>query len=104
MEKTPSLWDGDLSVYEPNADPGSTVYINALVLIWMRPSHPDHWSIEKNARGDGYDFEGEDGVPSPNENGGKGQTVEGLPAVLHPTYDLDAIHEQMMATVPVRSS
>lgn len=102
MERIPTLWDGKLKVYEPDASEDEKVYIDGLIHIGMQPAE-SHWLIEKRARRDGYKWVGDDGKQIPTENGGSGGMFEGIPEILTPMYDVEGIGKALNKRHPVCS-
>ena len=101
MDLIPPLWSGKKSVYEPDCGQGKKIHIDAMLHLGMNFS--DTWEVETRARRDGYDWVGDDGVPLPKHNGGKGERWEGLPEVLKPVFNVDHIVEGLQTMMPVRS-
>ncbi|KAI0104456.1 hypothetical protein F4814DRAFT_455764 [Daldinia grandis] len=98
MELIPELWSGKKKVYEPGCRQGQKIYIDAMLHLGM--NFADFWQIEKRARRDGYDWVGDDGVPLPKHNGGKGKRWEGVPKVLTPVFNVDHIARRLYKDLP----
>lgn len=76
------LWEGEMSVYNPECPPEQTVKIDLMLYNRMRPSQ-DCCCFEKKARRDGYEKPGGDGVfLVPGE-------WEGLPEISAPGFNID---------------
>lgn len=100
MDIIPTLWNGDRRVYEPDCDEGQRIHIDAILHLGMNFSN--FWRVEKRARRDGYEWVGDDGLPLPKHNGGKGEMWEGLPEDLTPVFDVDKIAQKLHEQLPVR--
>ncbi|KAK7990148.1 hypothetical protein PG989_010463 [Apiospora arundinis] len=98
MDIIPTLWNGKKEVYEPGCEEGETIHVDAVLHLGMNFS--DSWALEKRARRDGYDWVGDDGVPLPKHNGGKGGRWEGLPEELEPVFDVDRIVDGLHRVLP----
>ncbi|KAF2753269.1 peptidase C15, pyroglutamyl peptidase I-like protein [Pseudovirgaria hyperparasitica] len=96
MDIIPKMWNGQKRVYDEDCEEGDKIYIDAMLHLGM--NFDEYWQIERVARRDGYDWVGDDGVPLPKHNGGKGGRWEGLPEVLKPMFDIEHID------VPFKSS
>jgi hypothetical protein len=58
--------------------------------------------VEERARRDGYDWVGDDGLPLPRHNGGKGGRWEGMPEELGPVFSVGEAVRRAQQEVPVR--
>lgn len=99
MDIIPELWSGQKEVYEPGCDERKKIHIDAMLHLGM--NFADYWQVEKRARRDGYDWVGDDGVPLPKHNGGRGGRWEGLPEVLTPIFDVDDVVRRLQEELPV---
>lgn len=99
MDIIPTMWSGNRQVYEPGCPEEQKIRVDAMLHLGM--NFQSTWAVEKRARRDGYDWVGDDGVPLPKHNGGKGQRWEGLPDVLKPAFDVDKIVGGLQAVLPV---
>jgi len=98
MDTIPKLWNREKRVYDPDCAEDEKIYIDAILHLGM--NFADYWQVEKIARRDGYDWVGDDGVPLPKYNGGKGERWEGLPEELRPMFDVDKIVNRLQKELP----
>ncbi|KAI1458141.1 hypothetical protein F4805DRAFT_425671 [Annulohypoxylon moriforme] len=98
MDIIPTLWNGKRSVYEPSHKRDQEIYIDAMLHLGMNFS--DVWQVETRARRDGYEWVGDDGVPLPKYNGGKGGRWKGLPKVLKPFFKVERIVKRLHEELP----
>ncbi|KAF4458060.1 Peptidase C15 [Fusarium austroafricanum] len=94
----PPLWNKDKRVYDPNTKPGKRIHVDAMLHLGM--NGVNYWQVENRARRDGYDWVGDDGVPLPKCNGVQGGRWEGLPEVLRPIFDVDAVVDKLHQQLP----
>lgn len=89
LERYPTLWNGQRSVYEPNAsaDVDERVHIDIMIHMGMAPTD-ERYRFETRARRDGYHAPGDDGVYIAKD------ALAGLPEELHTDFNVeDAVAE-----------
>lgn len=83
LERYPTLWNGKRSVYgaDPSADADEPVHIDIMVHMGMAPEYK-HFAFETEARRDGYERDGDDGVPLAKD------ALAGLPEKLTTDFNM----------------